>query len=1134
MKKNLLFFVCLLFAFEIPHLNAQVEHKPEWKAVREIQAKAPEPLGLEKRIQNFEQRDSDAAVQQLASELFGLMNPGYVPENEKQASIYREAWTQFRQGKFREALETYKIFSFDRIRKPEMGVKFESSDPSKRLFIEFYNQPDELMRGVFRLQEFDEPIPPKVVDGGTDAIINYYRAGKHNDHMVDIILQNGMPGRTNWTYNVPGYSSGTWHIRDEKGFSANAYRQSMFFAPLLSAYLEKKDPAYLKQWVGYIEDHLQNYRKDIAAAGIKMPVNPSGAGGPDMRHLYYLVLNAPNIDKEFPATTYARLQLRHWVEDLPLIILGSRATGANRAMHMYGALLTEARMHYPEINVADSLLEDRRRILESYAREYMMPDGTSVDYAPNYNKNYILSPPVDIKFFGEMKNKPAWFSKEWVDELQRDESIMARYLIHSIAPDGTLPGYKDPMRDLCASTIGDKGYITKNLPQAITSPANSAVVSNLLGKSPIVDSGYTSEAFPYGGYYLMRENWNRDGRFLYFHDYRPGENGLWRHHKNIFVQAFGQRMLNSFRWECPLRVDDAGTMHQPFIDLYPESYQGKRGLFGSHAEHSAWREPLPNRWHTSSRFDLAEGNLKIPFAQKFDDKPSVFLDDVSHGRQVIYLREAGAWIITDRIRAEKPHEYKLTWGFEADRVNPVGWDRDWRNKGRKEEAPRQDAYSKEQIVTDTVSQAIRTQNPKRPNLSIYHAGSLPIRLVSGDIVQNNDSMFGNTYQAGPSFRADRTAVIASLLYPRRIGAPDISTFTSVATRDGAGFDAKTPDGVSVQYRAALIARELEAGKIKANATSLVLSEAPNKSLAGIALDCMKFSVDGKVIPAPSADFEFVITADGTCSFNSIYRPLPQVRILPESDIFLNTVDVTLESSVPDVDIRYTLDGAEPTLQSALYGKPIHLSKSTTIRASAFRRGAKSIPATMDSTLASIPSSAVFTKVGVWPATKEGDLKAGLSVRYYEDDWTLSILKLPIMKPLESGVSTKWMDIALVKNNLNSYALIYEGFLKAPKEGIYNFHGPWEFFDIGERAAYDLQIVVDGHVWYPATRSHNYGNWSVPLAEGLHSIKVTYVDLRRGTEMATFPTSFKGEKPEINISGPGISPQVIPSDWLFHK
>jgi hypothetical protein len=293
-------------------------------------------------------------------------------------------------------------------------------------------------------------------------------------------------------------------------------------------------------------------------------------------------------------------------------------------------------------------------------------------------------------------------------------------------------------------------------------------------------------------------------------------------------------------------------------------------------------------------------------------------------------------------------------------------------------------------------------------------------------------------------------------------------------------------------------------------------------------------VGGKSVGVPSQDFEFTIAKDGTVSFQAIHRPMPRVAILPGENVFVGSVDVRFEHPEKDVEIRYTLDGSEPTLESPVYSKPVRLEETTKVRAIAVRKGTKKLAPTTDSTHVSLPATAQFTKApGFLPATKVGALKPGLAYKYFEDDWTLSLLKLPILSPIEEGTAREWMDVAMVKESGNPFAVIYEGYLKVPKDGIYTFHGPWEFYDVGERAAYDLKVMVNGQPWYPSSRDHNYGNWSVPLAAGNHAIQISYVDIRRGTNQAGFPTSFYGEKPEIQISGPDLPKQAVPADWLFH-
>ncbi len=1119
-------------------VSAQVEHKREWAPVREVQMTAPPPTRVEERARAFEQRNNPEAVQRLARQLFGLMNPDYQPENEAQQQLYRDAWMHFRAGRAQEALEGYKAFAFARLRQPPQGVRTDARDPKNRIFIEYYNQPDELLRGIFRFQMFDKRMPQSVINKGTDSIINYYRAGKHNDHMIDIVLQNGQPGAMNWVFVPPGYFSGSWHFPDNASFAAVAYRVDTCFATLLAAYLEKNDPVYLNKWIDYIDDHLLNYRRDLQEAGLLMRISPAGAGGPSFSHINFVVLNAPNVDRDFPATTFARLMLRTWVEDLPLLVMGSRATGANRAMHMYGALLTEAQKSYPELHYVDTLLTERRRILESYARQYMMPDGTSVDYAPNYNKNFISWPPVDMAYFRAMKNPPAWFDEAWSAQMIEDQFLMARYLIRYHAPDGTQPGYKDPLRPLLREIAGtNNSFFMKTLPQALAEPNNAAVLHNLFGRPEATDPGFASDAYPYGGYYFLRENWDRDGRFLYFHDYRPGENGSWRHHKNIFIQAFGQRMLTAFRWESPLLVDGAGHLNVYFTDLYPTNYAAPKPWYGTHGFKSAWQEPLPNRWHNSARFDFTEGNLKIPFAEKFPDESTVFIDDVAHGRQVLFLRGVGGWIVTDRILAEKPHAYHLLWPFDPDELNPPEWrENDWRTRGKAPPPKRAFAYSKEQIVADPEAGAIRTAHPTNANLSIYHAASLPLTLRPGHILQADDVMFGSSYRTGPEFQAEREAVVASLLYPRRAGAADVSSFEPVRVERGTGFDAVAPSGETVRYRAVQERGALSAGDVDAEASTLLAVTDAAGAVSGVVLDGARFLVRGKVVALPQADVEFALAADGRVSFTPIHRPMTRVRILPEADVFVGSLDVTLEHPEPGVEIRYTLDGVEPGPQSALYTAPIRLTESTRVRAKAFRKGVQSMPMTHASTEASVDMSATYRRADYKPAAAvdAASVAPGLAYTYREDDWTLSMLTLPIVEPLTNGVAAAWFDRSAVRSNKNSYAFTYEGLIRVPTSGVYTFHGPFEFYDIGERAGYDLALEVGGEEWYPSTRTHNYGNWSVPLAAGFHAVKFAFVDARRREASVEFDRKLTTVDPQVLVSGPGLdAPQPVPADWLFH-
>ncbi len=82
-------------------------------------------------------------------------------------------------------------------------------------------------------------------------------------------------------------------------------------------------------------------------------------------------------------------------------------------------------------------------------------------------------------------------------------------------------------------------------------------------------------------------------------------------------------------------------------------------------------------------------------------------------------------------------------------------------------------------------------------------------------------------------------------------------------------------------------------------------------------------------------------ARGRGHFWQRYIFLPARFSLRPGGDFNNSVTVTLLDAEPDVDIYYTLDGAEPTIHSPHYRTPITVTNSATLRALAVKPGAVS-------------------------------------------------------------------------------------------------------------------------------------------------------------------------------------------------
>ena len=93
--------------------------------------------------------------------------------------------------------------------------------------------------------------------------------------------------------------------------------------------------------------------------------------------------------------------------------------------------------------------------------------------------------------------------------------------------------------------------------------------------------------------------------------------------------------------------------------------------------------------------------------------------------------------------------------------------------------------------------------------------------------------------------------------------------------------------------------------------------------------------------APTINFQAELAKLGKWNPNWVVDP---VRIAPwgtlmRPHLFEDPIIVTLTAPLePDAQIRYTLDGAEPTSVSTLYSKPLVISNTTQLRVSAFRDG----------------------------------------------------------------------------------------------------------------------------------------------------------------------------------------------------
>ncbi|NIA28435.1 MAG: family 78 glycoside hydrolase catalytic domain [Actinobacteria bacterium] len=225
-------------------------------------------------------------------------------------------------------------------------------------------------------------------------------------------------------------------------------------------------------------------------------------------------------------------------------------------------------------------------------------------------------------------------------------------------------------------------------------------------------------------------------------------------------------------------------------------------------------------------------------------------------------------------------------------------------------------------------------------------------------------------------------------------------------------------------------------------------------------------------------------------------PMLTAPIISPADtlVFLSdTVTVRISSDMDGTEIRFTLDGSEPSERSALYEKPLRICKSSVIKARVFKKGVE-------------PG---FTKTR--RITFIDPKKNGLHYDYFRGQWN-QLPDFRSLKPLKSG---RVYEIGLqhIIANDNAFALVFSGMIEIPQTGDYTFSLK---SNDGSQLFINGRLVVDNDMQHGSLEKSG----SIRLTSGRHPIKITYFQAGGGLDLQAF------------ISGPGLEKQKIPAGMLF--
>jgi alpha-L-fucosidase len=246
------------------------------------------------------------------------------------------------------------------------------------------------------------------------------------------------------------------------------------------------------------------------------------------------------------------------------------------------------------------------------------------------------------------------------------------------------------------------------------------------------------------------------------------------------------------------------------------------------------------------------------------------------------------------------------------------------------------------------------------------------------------------------------------------------------------------------------------------------------------------------------DYATVIVVD--VKGKSVIYDAPEIK--SSSNIFTSQAPVSFSSKIPNAVIHYTTNGEEPRSSSPVAAKTLLLKSSTTVKARSFLYDK---PITETTTRS-------FEKVAPVGAVDIASASPGLNYVVYNGEWS----KLPDFDSLRSVVSgvSHGIDISSKKGS-EKYGFIFEGFIKVPADGVYNF---FISSDDGSKLFIDGNVLVDND----GLHGSNEKNAETPLAKGYHPIKILFFQNTGGDDL------------QVQWKGPGFEKQLIPAAVLFRK
>ncbi|MCW5942178.1 MAG: alpha-L-fucosidase [Fimbriimonadaceae bacterium] len=204
------------------------------------------------------------------------------------------------------------------------------------------------------------------------------------------------------------------------------------------------------------------------------------------------------------------------------------------------------------------------------------------------------------------------------------------------------------------------------------------------------------------------------------------------------------------------------------------------------------------------------------------------------------------------------------------------------------------------------------------------------------------------------------------------------------------------------------------------------------------------------------------------------------KVLSPGALLVDSLPVTLLAS-KGVDVRYTLDGTEPSARSPLYSAPLTITRSCTLKAVGFHEG-KAVTETVVTK---------FEKVVPRPSDRPAEgLGEGITMREYAGNWD-RCPDFSTLTPRLTGVATQVSY--LVEKPEEFFGRRYEGFVLVQTPGVYEFSLT---SDDGSKLLLGDKVLIDNDGLHSDVAKVG----RIALAPGAHRIVLDYFNKTGGAAL----------------------------------